>query len=305
VARTRKGEKINGWIVLDKPLGLTSTQAVAKVRHLLGAQKAGHGGTLDPLASGVLPIALGEATKLIPFVMDGRKEYHFTIRWGEATTTEDAEGSVTATSAVRPSEADILAVLPRFMGDIQQTPPAFSAIKVAGERAYDLARAGEMVVLAARTVQIFDLKLLSLPDVDHAHCSVTCGKGTYVRSLARDIALALGTVGHVRLLRRAQVGRFRLEETISLENLAELAHKGGALTALQPLTAVLDDIPARVLDMQEAQRLRHGQTILANPDEGSSAVMLATEQGQPVAIIALQDGTAGEKVWQSVRGFNL
>jgi tRNA pseudouridine55 synthase len=300
MARNRKGKKINGWVLLDKPLGLTSTQALGKVRFLLGAQKAGHGGTLDPLASGVLPIALGEATKLIPFVMDGQKEYYFTIRWGEARTTEDAEGEITATSAVRPDAAAIEAVLPRFIGSINQMPPIFSALKVDGQRAYDLARAGEVVNLTARTVQIFDCKLISTPDADHATLVVACGKGTYVRSLARDIALALGTVGHVSALRRSRVGCFALEQTISLEKLAELAHKGDALTALHAMTLALDDIPARIVDMQEAHRLRHGQSILAAPSEVLHSMMLATEAGQPIAIIAYQDG-----VWQPVRGFNL
>lgn len=303
--RSRKGEKLNGWVALDKPLGLSSTQALGKVRWLLKAQKAGHGGTLDPLASGVLPIALGEATKLIPFVMDGRKEYLFTIRWGEARSTEDAEGEVTATNAVRPTSAAIQAALPRFFGTIQQTPPAFSAIKVAGERAYDLARAGETVILSPRSVHIFDLELLSQPDADHADFKVCCGKGTYVRSLGRDLALALGTVGHLSALRRTQVGPFSAAATISLENLAELAHKGEALTALQPMTTALDDIPARTVDLQDAQRLRHGQSILALPADGSHALMLATADGQPVALIASQTGPHGEIVWQPVRGFNL
>lgn len=296
----RKGEPINGWLLLDKPLGLTSTQALGKVRYLLQAQKAGHGGTLDPLASGVLPIALGEATKLIPFVMDGAKEYHFTIRWGEARDTEDAEGSVTATSPLRPDKGVVAALLPRFTGAILQTPPAYSALKINGERAYDLARAGEPVVLTPREVQIFDLQLLSVPDADHAALAVRCGKGTYVRSLARDIALALGTVGHVAALRRTRVGPFQLEHTISLANLTEMAHKGDALSALHPMTLALDDIPARVVDAQDAHRLRHGQSILALPHEQRFPTMLALENGQPVAIIAYQTGT-----WQPVRGFNL
>lgn len=300
MARRRKGEKINGWLLLDKPLGLTSTQALGKVRHLMQAQKAGHGGTLDPLASGVLPIALGEATKLIPFVMDGEKEYHFTICWGEARTTEDAEGAVTATSSARPDKNAIASVLSGFIGALSQTPPAFSALKINGARAYDLARAGEPVALAPREVQIFDLQLISVPDADHAVLAVRCGKGTYVRSLARDIALALGTVGYVAALQRTRVGSFRLEHTISLANLTELAHKGDALTALHPMTLALDDIPARVVDAQDAHRLRRGQSILAFPHEQRLSTMLALENGQPVAIIAYQAGT-----WQPVRGFNL
>ena len=300
MVRRRKGEPIHGWVLLDKPLGLTSTQALGKVRHYLQAQKAGHGGTLDPLASGVLPIALGEATKLIPFVMDGQKEYHFTIRWGEARDTGDAEGVVTATNPVRPDPAALRAVLPRFIGQINQVPPAFSALKINGERAYDLARAGLEPEMIARPVQIHDLQVLSRIDADHAALTVLCGKGTYVRSLARDIALALGTVGHVAALQRVRVGPFRLEGTISLEKLEDLAHKDGALTALHPMTLALDDIPARIVDAQDAHRLRRGQTILALPHEQRSPTMLALENGQPVAIIAYQTGT-----WQPVRGFNL
>lgn len=300
MARGRRGEARHGWVVLDKPLGLSSTQALGKARALLQAQKAGHGGTLDPLASGVLPLAFGEATKLIPYVMDGQKEYHFTIRWGEARSTEDAEGAVTATSAVRPDAASIRQILTRFTGSISQVPPAYSALKIDGERAYDLARAGAVVELAPRTVQIFDLQYISSPDADHAAFVVACGKGTYIRSLARDMALALGTVGHLSALRRSRVGPFRLEDAISLEKLAELAHKGVALTALQPLTQALDDIPARAVDQQEAQKLRHGQTILAAPTEALHPIMLATEADQPVALIAYRDG-----VWQVMRGFNL
>lgn len=300
MARGRKGEKHSGWVVLDKPLGISSTQALGKVRALLQAQKAGHGGTLDPLASGILPLAFGEATKLIPYAMDGAKEYHFTVRWGVATATEDAEGAVTATSTVRPSEVAIRAALPAFIGTISQQPPAYSALKIDGERAYDLARAGETVVLAPRQVQITDLQYVYAPDADHAAFVVACGKGTYVRALARDMALALGTVGHVSALRRSRVGPFNLSQAISLEKLTELAHKGEALTALQPLTLALDDIPARVVDQQEAQRLRHGQTILATPSEASLHTMLAIEAGQPVAMIVVQDG-----VWRPVRGFNL
>jgi tRNA pseudouridine55 synthase len=301
----RKGAPLHGWVVLDKPLGLTSTQALAKVRWLLGAQKAGHGGTLDPLASGLLPIALGEATKLIPFIMDGEKTYHFTIGWGEARSTEDAEGAITATSAVRPTATAIQAILPRFLGAIQQMPPIFSALKVAGERAYDLARAGKPVELAARTVQITALELLACPDADHADLTVSCGKGTYVRSLARDIALALGTVGHITALRRTQVGAFHLAQTISLEKLAELAHKDEALTALRPMLTVLDDIPALPLDPQNAHRLRHGQSILAASTAHLPPLLVAIAEGQPVALIARRETLSTGEVWHPVRGFNL
>ncbi|MBL8836268.1 MAG: tRNA pseudouridine(55) synthase TruB, partial [Alphaproteobacteria bacterium] len=235
----RKGEAIDGFVVLDKPLGLGSTQAMAQVRRALGAAKAGHGGTLDPLATGVLVIALGEATKLVPFVMDAVKEYEFTVRWGEARSTDDAEGPITATSDVRPDRAAIVAALPRFLGVIQQTPPAFSAIKVAGERAYDRARAGEVVELKARSVEIRALELVACDDTDHASFRVVCGKGTYVRSLARDLAAALGAVGHVSALRRLAVGRFRVNDAISLDKLASLGHSPARSAALRPVETAL------------------------------------------------------------------
>src|SRR5262249_44748996 len=203
-----RGQRGGGWVVRDKPLGMGSTQAVGKVRWLFQAEKAGHGGTLDPLATGVLPIALGEATKTVPFVMDGRKEYRFTLRFGEARSTEDAEGAVTANSDVRPSDEAIRAALPRFLGTIEQMPPAFSALKIDGKRAYDLARAGETVELKPRQVTIERLEFLARPDVDHADFVVACGKGTYIRSLGRDLALALGTVGHLSALRRTVAGPF-------------------------------------------------------------------------------------------------
>jgi tRNA pseudouridine55 synthase len=208
MSRHKKGDKVDGWVVLDKPLGLGSTPAVGRVRRLFGAQKAGHGGTLDPLATGVLPIALGEATKTVPWVMDGRKEYRFTLRFGEARSTEDAEGEVTAESVVRPSDAAIVAILGTFLGEIEQRPPAYSALKIDGKRAYDLARAGETVELALRKVMIERLELVSRPDADHADLVVGCGKGTYIRSLGRDLALSLGTVGHLSALRRTRAGPF-------------------------------------------------------------------------------------------------
>src|ERR1700674_70194 len=209
MARRKKGKAIHGWLVLDKPAGMTSTQAVGAVRRLFGARKAGHGGTLDPLASGVLPIALGEATKTVPFVMDGRKEYRFTLRFGEARATEDAEGEVIATSDLRPTDEAIRSALPAFVGDIEQVPPAFSALKIEGKRAYDLARAGEPVDLKPRRVLIERLALLGRPDTDHADFVVSCGKGTYIRSLGRDLELSLGTVGHLSALRRTAVGPLR------------------------------------------------------------------------------------------------
>src|SRR4051794_8806064 len=204
----RPKRDVHGWIVLDKPVGMTSTHAVSVLKRLYQAKRAGHAGTLDPLASGCLPIALGEATKTVPFVMDGRKTYRFTVRWGEERDTDDAEGRVTATSDARPSAADIDALIPRFTGTIEQVPPRFSAIKIDGERAYDLARDGEVVELAPRPVEIHRLDLVEVPDADHAVLAAECGKGTYVRAIARDMGRMLGCHGHVVALRRTGVGPF-------------------------------------------------------------------------------------------------
>lgn len=262
MARKRKGQPIHGWLVLDKPLGLTSTQALAKARRLFNAEKAGHGGTLDPLASGVLPIAFGEATKTVSFAMDGTKVYRFTVAWGEQRTTDDAEGEVILRSAVRPSREAILAQLPAFEGLIQQIPPQFSALKVDGERAYDIAREGDVVDLEPRTVRIDRFELIDIPDADHATFDVTCGKGTYVRALARDLAEALGTAGHVSALRRLSVGRFTLDKAISLDELAAMDDNAALQDLLSPLATALDDIPALALTEAEAHRMRHGQSIL-------------------------------------------
>ena len=262
MGRRRKGQPVHGWVLLDKPLGMSSNQAVGAVRRIFEAQKAGHAGTLDPLASGVLPIALGEATKTTPFVVGGAKSYRFTVRWGQATNTDDLEGEVTAQSDVRPSRSDIQGALPRFLGEISQKPPAFSAIKVDGQRAYALARKGESVDLAARQVRIDALTLLDLSDPDHASFEVACGKGTYVRSLARDLAQALGTVGHVTALRRTKVGRFAERDAISLSSLEELGYRGASLSCLLPVVTALDDIPALAVTGIDANLLRHGQPIV-------------------------------------------
>ena len=262
MARKRKGRPIHGWLVLDKPLGLTSTQALAKARRLFNAEKAGHGGTLDPLASGVLPIAFGEATKTVSFAMDGTKVYRFTVAWGEQRTTDDAEGEVVARSDARPTREAILARLPAFEGFIQQIPPQFSALKVDGERAYDIAREGGFVDLEPRTVRIDRFELIDMPDADHATFDVTCGKGTYVRALARDLAEALGSVGHVSALRRLSVGRFTLDKAISLDELAAMDDNAALQDLLSPLATALDDIPALALTEAEAHRMRHGQSIL-------------------------------------------
>jgi tRNA pseudouridine55 synthase len=249
---------VHGWLVLDKPLGLTSTQALGRARRLLNGKKAGHGGTLDPLATGILPLAFGEATKLIPYVMDGDKEYEFAVTWGEARATDDGEGAVTATSDVRPGEAAIRAALPQFVGAISQTPPIYSAIKVDGERAYDLARAGEVVELKSRIVQIHSLELIEIADKNTARFRVGSGKGMYVRSLARDLAQKLGTCGYVSALRRTKVGSFTLENSCSMERLQGLAGQNEVSTALLPLKSALNGIPTLNLTPQEAHTLRLG-----------------------------------------------
>ena len=301
MARRKKGDKIDGWVVLDKPVGLGSTQAVGKVRRLFGAQKAGHGGTLDPLASGLLPIALGEATKTVPFVMDGRKEYRFTLRFGEARSTEDAEGEVTATSDVRPDDAAIASALPAFTGEITQTPPAFSALKIDGKRAYDLARAGETVELKPRQVLIERLELTGRPDRDHADFVVQCGKGTYIRSLGRDLALALGTVGHLSMLRRTVVGPFREEGSISLSKLEALGHIPALFGALAPVATALDDIPALALTEAQADRLRQGQPVFLTRDAPPSGALVRAELDGRLVALVRSDGVS----LQPVRVFNL
>ncbi|MBL0900460.1 MAG: tRNA pseudouridine(55) synthase TruB [Reyranella sp.] len=301
MARRRKGDKIDGWVVLDKPVGLGSTQAVGRVRRLFGARKAGHGGTLDPLASGLLPIALGEATKTVPFVMDGRKEYRFTLRFGEARSTEDAEGEVTATSEARPDDAAIAAALPAFTGEITQTPPAFSALKIDGKRAYDLARAGETVELKPRQVLIERLELTGRPDRDHADFVVQCGKGTYIRSLGRDLAHALGTVGHLSMLRRTAVGPFREEGSISLSKLEALGHIPALFGALAPVATALDDIPALALTEAQADRLRRGQPVVLTRDAPPSGALVRAEQDGRLVALVRSDGVS----LQPVRVFNL
>jgi tRNA pseudouridine55 synthase len=259
----RKGAPISGWLNVDKPVGPSSSAVVGRVRRALGAAKVGHGGTLDPLASGVLPIALGEATKVIGFVVDAEKRYRFTVRWGEARSTDDAEGEVVAASAARPSDAAITQALPAFTGTIEQVPPRFSALKLDGRRAYALARAGDPVELAPRRVEIRAFVLVERPDPDHAVLEVACGKGTYVRSLARDLARALGTVGHVAALRRLAVGGFRAESAITLDLLVELGHSAAAFERLLPILTPLADIPAVAVTGAEAELIRNGQAVPA------------------------------------------
>ena len=270
---------VNGWIALDKPYGMTSTQAVGKIKYVFNAAKAGHAGTLDPLASGVLPIALGEATKTVPFVQEGAKAYRFTVRWGEETSTDDAEGPVTARSDLRPSQAQIEALLPQFTGTILQRPPAFSAIKVDGERAYDLARAGEDVVLAERPITVHALRLIAATP-NEAMLEADCGKGTYVRAIARDMGRALGCYGHVTALRRTRVGPFIEAASITLE--AFLA--GDPQYALLPVEAGLAEIPHITVDRNAAARLRQGQSvILRGRDAPIDGAAWAACDGVPVA----------------------
>jgi len=265
MSRRKKGEDVSGWIVLDKPEELTSTNAVSAVRRVFNANKAGHSGTLDPLASGVLPIALGEATKTVPWLMEADKAYRFTIAWGVSTATQDREGEVVARSDVRPAASDIVAALAKFVGEIDQAPPAFSAVKVDGERAYDLARAGEAVELAPRKVVLYDATLEATPDADHAVIAVRCGKGFYIRALVRDLAAALGAQAHVSALRRLAVGPFTVEKSISLDALKELGHKGAAFERLLPVETALADIPALAINGEDAFRLKQGRPIVLLP----------------------------------------
>jgi tRNA pseudouridine55 synthase len=261
-AGKQRGRCIDGWLILDKPQGITSAHAVARVKRILDAAKAGHGGTLDPLATGILPIALGAATKTVPYVMDGSKLYHFTLRFGEARDTDDAEGAVTATSEIRPSDADIAAALPAFRGDIMQIPPIFSAVKLAGERAYDLARAGGVPELAPRPARIDRFEMIERPDPDQAIFEVRSGKGVYMRALARDLSRALGTVGHIKALRRLKVGPFTEAQAVTLDKLAEQDHSGAtSLDFICKVETALDDIPALALTEREAAALSHGNFI--------------------------------------------
>ncbi|GGF79883.1 tRNA pseudouridine synthase B [Azorhizobium oxalatiphilum] len=255
---------IDGWVLLDKPSGMTSTQAVAVVKRLFSAKKAGHAGTLDPLASGCLPIALGEATKTVPYIMDGQKTYRFAVTFGVETDTDDSEGKSVAESDHRPSDADIVAALAGFHGEIMQVPPAYSALKIAGERAYDLARGGAEVVLEARPITIHRLELVERPDIDTAVLEAECGKGTYVRAIARDLGRLLGTRGHVSMLRRACVGPFLEEDLVPLDELKARAEASEAdlKEALDPVGSALEEIPQLNVTPSDAHRLRCGQSII-------------------------------------------
>jgi tRNA pseudouridine55 synthase len=262
MARRKKGNPVHGWVVLDKPIGMTSTQAVGAVRRLFQAQKAGHAGTLDPLATGILPIALGEATKTVPFAVDGDKTYRFTVRFGAETNTDDTEGDIVRTSELLPSASDIENILGDFTGEISQVPPAFSAIKIDGNRAYDLARSGEDVVLDPRPVFIDELQLIEMPDAATAVFEADCGKGTYVRALARDMGRALGSAAHVIALRRTRVGPFLEEGSVCIGDLQDAAERGDVSGYLQPVEAALDDLLGVSVGPNDAACLARGQAVL-------------------------------------------
>ncbi|MEL6857502.1 MAG: tRNA pseudouridine(55) synthase TruB [Pseudomonadota bacterium] len=266
--RKRKGDPVHGWLAVDKPVDITSTRVVGILKRLYNAQKAGHGGTLDPLADGILPIAFGEATKTAQWAMDCDKEYVFTIEWGTSTASQDKEGDPVATSAVRPTKAEIEAALPGFVGEIEQVPPKFSAIKVQGARAYDLAREGEAFEIPSRLVDVYEAELVAQPDEDHATLRVVSGKGFYVRAMARDLAAALGAEGHVSQLRRTRVGALSEETAVSLaelEAMAESEDKEGLFQNLKPLETVLDDIPTIEIASADAAAIKQGRDILLLP----------------------------------------
>jgi tRNA pseudouridine55 synthase len=278
---------VDGWVVLDKSIGMTSTHAVSRLKRIYNAKKAGHAGTLDPLASGILPIAFGEATKTVPFVQDGEKAYSFTVRWGVETDTDDADGQMTRESEARPDVGAIEALLPRFIGDILQTPPQFSAIKIAGERAYDLARDGETVALQARPVTIHRLALIDASR-DEAKLVMECGKGAYVRAIARDLGRMLGCFGHVTALRRTRVGPFHEDDAFTLD---EIEAPGGAIAALLSVEAGLTELPCVIVDRDTAARLRRGGSIiLRGRDAPNGGVAYAACGGVPVAFGEIIEG---------------
>ena len=309
MGRRKGGEAVHGWVCLDKPFQLGSTDAVGRVRRLFDAQKAGHAGTLDPLATGVLPIALGEATKTVAFAMDADKTYRFTVRWGEATASGDRESEVTERSDVRPAPGAVAAVLAeRFTGEITQTPPAFSAVRIEGRRAYELARAGAEVEMPSRRVVIHAARLAEAPDADHAVIEVDCGKGAYVRSLARDLALALGTVGCVSALRRTRVGRFTEAQALTLAQIGDMEYGDRASKALLPVETALDDIPALAVTDEDAFRLAQGRSIVLLPrqvealrERVSASRIVSAMQGS--RLVALGELRAGRV--EPVRVFNL
>ena len=299
MGRRKKGDVVDGWVCLDKPFELGSTEAVSRIRRLFNAQKAGHAGTLDPLASGILPIALGEATKTVPFMMEAQKVYRFTINWGVSTDSVDREGEIIGRSDVRPTVEQVRAALPAFVGEIDQTPPRFSAIKVDGARAYDLARDGVKFELQARRVTIHSAEVTDAPDPDHVELTIRTGKGVYVRSLARDLAQALGAEGHVSALRRERVGPFSTENAVTLDSLEEMVHRGAASEGLLAVATALDDIPELAVNEQDAFSLRQGRPIVLLPRQvetlkdrltGGSRTVSAFQGQTLVALCQLRAG---------------
>ena len=301
--KRRKGNPVHGWVVLDKPYGVGSTPMVGKVRWLFTAAKAGHAGTLDPLATGILPIALGEATKTVPFMIEAEKSYLFEITWGETRATQDAEGEIIETSNIRPAAEDIEAALPEFRGLIEQVPPKFSAIKIDGKRAYDLARAGEAVEIKPRPVRIDRFDLIEA-NKETASFEVDCGKGTYIRSLARDLASALGACGYVSVLRRTRVGPFTLKQSITLDELSRICDRARVSEALLSVTTALDDIPVLAVTEQDAVDLKQGREITASPqvlkELLKSDYVRAERDGVLIALCQPRDGILVPK-----RVFNL
>jgi tRNA pseudouridine55 synthase len=295
MARRKKGYPVHGWLVLDKPLGLTSTHALAQVKRLFDAQKAGHAGTLDPLATGILPIAFGEATKTVSYAVDGEKSYRFTVRWGIETTTDDAEGAPARTSDLRPDPHEIEAQLPRFTGEIMQVPPQFSAIKIDGDRAYDLARSGETIDLVARPVFVDALRVVSHPYPDTTVFEADCGKGTYVRALARDMGRALGCYGHVIALRRTRVGPFSEDNAVTLDEVRDIAGAEGSASLenmLQPVEAALDRLTELSISPSDAASLCSGQPVLIRGRDAPvlSGPVYAMSKGRLIALGEIDRG---------------
>lgn len=303
MGRYKKGEEINGWLVVDKPRNMGSTDVVNFTRRFFNAKKNGHCGTLDPFATGVLPIAFGEATKLIPYVTEARKEYEFVVKWGEATSTADTEGEVVAFSDKVPTREEILAVLPQFLGEVEQVPPVYSAIKINGKRAYDLARKGEDVVMPSRKIKIYDLALIEELPERQARFRVECSKGTYIRTLGQDIALKLGTVGHLKELRRTKCGNFGLDDAITLEKLKNMVHSSTPNEVLLPIETYLRDIAVIAVSEADAAKLKLGQGLSPKAyglDSSEVYEAVATHDGKMVAVVRIDNRKIAP-----VRVFNL
>ncbi len=301
MARRRKGNPVTGWLIVDKPAGLTSAAIVNKVKWACNAQKAGHAGTLDPAATGLLVVALGEATKAIPYVTDALKAYRFTVRWGQSTNTDDTEGEITGQSDMRPDARQIETTLPRFRGQIEQIPPQFSAVKVDGERAYDLARDGQVTELKSRPLWVEDLRLVEMPDADHSVFEMTCGKGGYVRSVARDLGTEMGCLGHVTSLRRIWSGPFDLDDAVTFAQIEAAERSPAILEFLHPLEAGLTGLPCCTCSPEASARIRNGNpgdVIASDADFGETVWVRCGET--PVALGTYLDGRV-----QPTRVFNL